>query len=134
MAGGAVSWKSKKQGCVAQSSSEAEYMALASAVKEAIWLHNIFGLTAAQSEKKPVLVFVDNQGAIKMAKNDSSSTRTKHIDIQYHFVRDCLAKNLFSVDYCPTQDMAADLLTKPLQRVLLEKFRSKLGLSALMSS
>ncbi len=70
--------------------------------------------------KKPVLVFVDNQGAIKMAKNDSSSTRTKHIDIQYRFVRDCLAKNLFYVDYCPTQDMAADLLTKPLQRVLLE--------------
>ncbi len=81
MAGGAVSWKSKKQGCVAQSSSEAEYMALASAVKEAIWLHHIFGLTAAQSEKKPVLVFVDNQGAIKMAKNESSSTRTQHIDI-----------------------------------------------------
>ncbi len=77
----------KKQGCVAQSSSEAEYMALASAVKEAIWVQNIFGLTAAQSEKKPVLVFVDNQGAIKMAKKDLSSTRTKH---NRHSVSFCL--------------------------------------------
>ncbi len=49
-----------------------------------------------------------------MAKNDSSSTRTKHIDIQHHFVRDSLSKNKFSIEYYSTKDMAADLLTKPL--------------------
>ncbi len=63
-----------------------------------------------------------------MSKNDTSSTRTKHIDIQYHFVKDSLSKNMFSIDYCPTENMAADILTKPLQRVLLEKFKTELGL------
>ncbi len=128
MAGGAISWKSKKQGCVAQSSSEAEYMALSSAVKEAIWLSKIFDLTTSQSDTNPIAIFVDNQAAIKMSKNDTSSTRTKHIDIQYHFVRDALRKHLFTIVYCPTNDMAADILTKPLQRVLQERFRLALGL------
>ncbi len=81
MAGGAISWKSKKQDCVAQSSSEGEYMALAFGEKEAIWLWKIFQHTTSQSATDPVLIFVDNQREIKMTKNDSSSTRTKHIDI-----------------------------------------------------
>ncbi len=134
MAGGAVSWKSKKQGCVAQSSSEAEYMALSSAAKEAIWLSKIFAVAESESDRRPVLIFVDNQGAIKMSKNDSSSTRTKHIDIQYHFVRDSLAKKLLSIDFCATQEMAADILTKPLARVLLQKFAFILGLKPFESS
>ncbi len=87
MAGAVVNWKSKKQGCVAQLSSEAEYMALSSAVKEGIWLRKIFE-TAVLQRTPPVLTFADNQGASKMAKNDSSSIRTKHIDIQHNFVRD----------------------------------------------
>ncbi len=65
-----------------------------------------------------------------MSKNDTSSTRTKHIDIQYHFVKDSLSKHMFSIDYCSAEKMAADLLTKPLQRVLLDKFKTKLGLQA----
>ncbi len=95
MAGGAVSWKSEKQGCVAQSSSESEYMGLSSAVKEAIWLSKIFELTDSDRDRKPVLIFVDNQEAIKMSNSDSSGTRTKHIEIQYHFIRDSLAKKCF---------------------------------------
>ncbi len=63
-----------------------------------------------------------------MEKNKSSSTRTKHIDIQHHFVRDSLSKNKFSIGYCSTKEMAADLLTKPLERVLGERFKTSLGL------
>ncbi len=84
--------------------------------------------TEPQSKTAPILIFVDNQGAIKISKNDTSSTRTKHIDIQYHFVKDSLSKHMFSIDYCPTKNMAAYLLTKPLQRVFLEMFKTKLGL------
>ncbi len=84
--------------------------------------------TEPQSKTVPILIFVDNQGAIKISKNDTSSTRTKHIEIQYHFVKDSLSKQMFSIDYCPTKNMAAYLLTKPLQRVLLEMFKTKLGL------
>ncbi len=120
MAGGTISWKSKKQGCVAQSSAEAEYMAPASAVKEAIWLGNIFKIIVAQGPDTTIRIFEDNQVAIQMAKNDSSSARTKHIDIQYIFVRDSLRKNLFTIAYCPTNEMVADVLTKPVQKVLLK--------------
>ena len=123
MAGGAVSWKSRKQGCVALSSSEAEYMALCAAVKESIWLSNIFRSITASEEYEPICINVDNQGSINMARNDVSGTRTKHIDIQYHFVRDSLDKNLYTMQYCPTSEMAADLLTKPLPRLLLHKFK-----------
>ncbi len=130
MAGGAVSWKSKKQGCIALPSCEAEYMALASSVKEAIWLRNIFGFITSQSKYSPILLQVENQGAIKVSKNDSFSTRTKHIDIQYHFVRDSLSKNLFSIQYCPTSEMAVDILTRPLQSALHEQFRSDIGLNS----
>lgn len=131
MAGAAISWKSKKQGCVARSSSEAEYMALAAAAQEAIWLRNIFRFAQDGSTVSPTTIMVDNQGAIKMARNDSSGTRTKHIDIQYHFVRDSLSKELFAIDYCPTTDMTADILTKPLARSLLERHKTRLGLSSI---
>ena len=133
MAGAAVSWKSHKQSCVAQSSSEAEYMALSAAVKEAIWLSNIVGFGCGSSSADPILINVDNQGSIKMARNDASGTRTKHIDIRYHFVRDSLLKTLFGIDYCPTSDMAADLLTKPLQRVQFIKLREMIGVSDISS-
>ena len=131
MAGGAVSWKSKKQGPVAQSSAEAEYMALAAAASEAIWLSNIYGFTQVSKNTSLIEVMADNQGAIKMARNDSSGVRTKHIDIKYHFVRDSIAAKLFRIDYCPTTDMAADILTKPLERVLLNRHTGTLGVTAL---
>ena len=85
MAGSAVSWKAKKQGCVAQPSAEAEYMELAAAASEGIWLSNIFSFTTSSVPARLVQILADNQGAIKKARNDSSSTRTKHINIKYHF-------------------------------------------------
>ena len=66
-----------------------------------------------------------------MSRNDSSSTRTKHIDIQYHFVRDSHDKNLFDVEFCSTSDMTADILTKPLARTLLQKHSKAIGLKSL---
>lgn len=134
MAGGAVSWKSSKQGCVAQSSSEAEYIALSTAVKEAIWMKNLFSFVLQQPLIDTVLLYVDNQGSIKMAKNDISGTRTKHIDIQYHFARDSLAKNLYRIEYIPTSEMVADIFTKPLQTQLFRRFRNRLGLLSMSTS
>eukprot|EP00171_Calliarthron_tuberculosum_P001876 IDg1876t1 len=120
ISGGLVSWKSKKQTCVAQSSSKAEYIALSIAVKEAIWIQEIFKFLMPDHYQSPILLFVDNQGSIKMAKNDASGTRTKHIDVRYHFARDMLSKNLYTIEYIPTSLMVADILTKPLQRLLFK--------------
>lgn len=63
---------------------------------------------------KPILIFVDSQGSIKMAKNDVSGTRTKLIDIRYHFESDLLFRNHYTTEYIPTSSMIAYILTKTL--------------------
>ena len=128
MSNAAVCWKSKKQGCIAQSSSEAKYIALATAVKESVWLTKLLNIVTPFHYKKSPRIYVDNQGSISIAKKNTSATRTKHIDIQYHFARDCLEKGLYQIAYIPTAEMIADILTKPLSRLLFQKFREKLGL------
>ena len=72
---------------------------------------------------------VDNQGSIKMAKNDMSSTRTKHIDIKYHLVRDMVHEKRIALEYVPTTEMVADVLTKPLDRVLFERHIRSMGIT-----
>lgn len=127
VAGGAVSWKSKKQSVVTTSTAEAEYLAMGSAAQECIWISRLFNFASGRSTLQPE-VYVDNQGSIKMAKNDASGNRTKHIDIKYHLVRDLLNEGKFKLSYCPSNDMVADILTKPLAKVLFQKHYSSLGL------
>ena len=100
------------------------------AAKEAIWLCKMWGHLRKGTECTPVQIKVDNQGAICVAKNTSSSRRTKHIDIRYHFVRDQTLKGTIKFQYCPTEHMQADMLTKPLARVKFEKFREELAINS----
>ena len=83
--GGAVSWSSKRQDTISLSTTEAEYIALSHAAKEAIWIRNfiseIFG-----SVTDPILINSDNQSAIALAKDSCYHAHTKHIDIRYHFI------------------------------------------------
>lgn len=127
VSGGAVSWKSKKQTVVTTSTAEAEYMALGSAAQECVWLGRILNFAIADRSEIPSLL-VDNQGSIRMAKNDISGNRTKHIDIKYHLVRDLLRENHFALKYCASAEMTADIFTKPLDKTLYERFRAKMGL------
>ena len=84
---GAISWSSKRQATVALSSTEAEYMALTQATKKAIWLRSLLAELNYTQECSTTL-FEDNQSAIALAKNPVHHTRSKHIDIQHHFVRE----------------------------------------------
>ena len=125
--GGAVSWESRKQRTVALSSTEAEYMALTEASKEAIHLKGL--LKFLNSEDTPeVIVFSDNQGALKLAENPVFHARTKHIDIRHHFVREAINNGSFQLCYVSTEEMAADVLTKGLPRSKHDKCRSLIGL------
>ena len=121
LAGGAVTWKSRKQSTVALSSTEAEYMAVAMATSEALWLKNLlFELAVSSiSISRPLSIFCDNQGCVFVTKNPKEHSRLKHIDLRYMFVRDAVEKNKISVSFCSTSVMAADVLTKPLAK---EKF------------
>ena len=127
MGSGAVSWSSKKQTTVALSSTEAEYIAAVAAGKEALWYRQFlrelkFDITSASP------LYVDNQSALATLRNPEHQGRMKHLDIAHLWIRDEVQRNTIDVRYCPTADMVADILTKPLPRILVEKHRLALGL------
>ena len=86
--GGAVSWLSKKQATVALSTAEAEYVAHNQAAQEGIWLRRL--LSALGMKAISTVILENNQGAIAMVKNPVDHSRTKHIDIRYHYIRECV--------------------------------------------
>ncbi|KAK3894704.1 hypothetical protein Pcinc_001550 [Petrolisthes cinctipes] len=115
LGGGPVSWSSKKQSCVALSTAEAEYMALASAIQEAVWLRKL-AVDIQIDCKSPLLLYEDNQSTIAMSKNPQFLGKTKHIDIKFHYVREKCNENVIQLVYCPINDMIADIFTKGLNK------------------
>jgi hypothetical protein len=107
---GAVSWKAKKQVVTALSTLEAEYMAMTQAAKEAVWIRQL--IRELGSSLDAVTLFGDNQGAISLARNAVFHYRTKHIDVQYHFIREQVANGTIDLQYLATDQMVADILTK----------------------
>jgi len=124
---GAISWRSKKQPIISLSSMEAEYIALADAAKEGIWLNRLEKEIFPENTPK-VILLEDNQSTIKTAKNDIINERSKHIDVRYHFIRENIQADKLEIRYCPTDQMVADALTKPLGRTKLELFVAEMGL------
>jgi len=125
--GGAVSWCSKRQPTVATSTTEAEYMALSTAAKEAIWLNKIVK-ELQLSSVTPISVYCDNNGAINLSKNNVYHGRTKHIDIQHHFVREAVKNGHIVVKRIETSKMIADNLTKTVNRPKHELCAGSIGL------
>lgn len=126
LGGSPVSWEAHKQRTVALSSTEAEYMAISEATKEALYLSALL-----ESMKMPcecVTLLNDNQGAIKLTENDSFHARTKHIDVRHHFIRDACARGMVELKYLPTSKMPADMLTKGLGKIKHYECMSNLGM------
>ena len=128
--GTAVSWRSKKQSCVALSTAEAEYMALASAAQEAVWMRQLIGDLTTTSTT-PMTIYEDNQSAISMAKNPQFHGRAKHIGIKHHFIREQVEKGTVVLQYCQSEDMTADILTKGLNKDQFHKLRTMTGVKRL---
>jgi len=127
--GAAVSWASKKQASVALSSTEAEYMSLTQGVKEALWLAELLADLGALRHKSEIRqVQCDNQGVIALTKNPQYHARTKHIDMQYHFLQQHIESGSIQLTYCPTHEIVADSFTKPLPCPLFETHVLGLGL------
>uniref|UniRef100_A0A5S6QJM5 Reverse transcriptase Ty1/copia-type domain-containing protein n=1 Tax=Trichuris muris TaxID=70415 RepID=A0A5S6QJM5_TRIMR len=122
-----VAWTSRKQSTVALSSTEAEYMAASCACRELLWLRVLLedlGIPA----NGPTMIFKDNQACIKMADSNWSGARTKHIDVCYHHLRDLREQNVITLQYCPSNNMLADILTKPLCKEKFLRLSLLLGL------
>ena len=111
-AGGAVAWSSKLQATVACSTAEAEYLSAAAAAKEASWLRHTAAAMGIACPA-PLVLRCDNQAALQLAHAEGIPTRTKHIGVAAHYVRDCLlAHRVLQVSYVSTHENAADFLTK----------------------
>ncbi|XP_063371843.1 uncharacterized protein LOC134660073 [Cydia amplana] len=124
-AGAAISWASKKQRSVALSTAELEYTALTEAAKEAVHLRSLFrdlGIDFGQ-----ITIWSDNQAAIKLGHNPIVSSKSKHIDLKVHYIRDCVKEGVLKIEYKCTEEMEADLLTKALPGPRLAMLRGKLG-------
>jgi hypothetical protein len=121
-----ISWSCKKQATVARSSTEAEYKALANAAAEVQWLHS-FHTELGQTPPSSTVLWCDNIGATYLSANPVFHARTKHIEIDFHFVRDMVASKTLLVQFVSTNDQLADLLTKPLSSPRFVLFRSKLN-------
>ena len=123
--GPVLSWKSKKQPTVALSSCESEYVALCASVQESVYLGRLLH-ELLQKSFEPVIIHVDNQGAIDLAKNPTHHDRSKHIDIKYHFSRECVSKGKVEVVHVPSESNVADMMTKAVSKGKLLKFRDTL--------
>jgi hypothetical protein len=129
MSGGAVSWSSKVQPTVAVSTAEAEYMAAASAVREGLWLRKLL-CDLDVGARGPVLIHCDSQAAIKLLGNPIVSARSKHIDVLHHFARERVARGEVCFEYCCTERMIADALTKAVPQHKFELCCAGMGLRA----
>lgn len=117
-----ISWKSRRQPTVALSTCEAEYIGLAATTQESLYLTqllNNMGIGSYECTK----MYGDNQGAIALSKNPVNRQRSKHIDIRHHFLRDVLLDGKIDIVYCPTENMVADIFTKPATKVKMNKFQ-----------
>lgn len=127
MQGGAVSWNSRKQQTVALSTTEAEYMAMASATQEAIWLRNL--QNELFNNTTQIIVYGDNKSALQLAEKPTTfHPRTKHIDIRHHFVRDAISNNQVKFVHKSTEHMTADMLTKAVPTMKHNKCRDEMNL------
>uniref|UniRef100_A0A803L0D4 Reverse transcriptase Ty1/copia-type domain-containing protein n=1 Tax=Chenopodium quinoa TaxID=63459 RepID=A0A803L0D4_CHEQI len=121
-----VSWSSRKQATVALSSAEAEYISATSAACEAVWLRRILK-DLQQDTEGPTTIYCDNMSAIAMTKNPVFHSRTKHIEIRHHFIRELVEKQEIGLQFCKTGEQLADIFTKALPTDKFLHFRRELG-------
>jgi Reverse transcriptase (RNA-dependent DNA polymerase) len=127
-ANGAITWRSSKQPVTVQSSTEAEYIALWEAGKEASWLQNLYR-ELRLTQQNPTKITCDNTGAVAIAKNPIFHKRTKHINSRFHWVREKVQAGRFEAEICRTEEQTANVLTKALPRPKYERHTKEMGLS-----
>ncbi|MCO5600619.1 hypothetical protein L7F22_054734 [Adiantum nelumboides] len=132
MAGGEVSWSSRLQTCVTQSTTEAEYVAASEACKEAIWLGRLV-IDLGIKEETPML-HCDSQSAIQLARNPVYHSKTKHVDVNYHFIREMVEDKQVQLVKVHTTNNPTDLLTKGLPGESFAHCRKLLGVGSYMTT
>lgn len=125
---GPVAWCSRKQGVVATSTTDAEYIAAHDAAKEIVWLRQLLEDINFQ-QQGPTILFCDNAAAQKLIQNPIFHRRSKHIDIKFHYTRDLIKQKLIDIQHVSSELQLADILTKPLTRGKFENNRNQLNIT-----
>ncbi|XP_055309645.1 uncharacterized protein LOC129573283 [Sitodiplosis mosellana] len=125
--GNTISWGTHKQNTVSQSSTEAEYAALAETINEAVWIKELIGELGIEI-KHAITIHEDNQSTINAAQEPRNHKRMKHIAVKFNYVRDTINKEIIQLKYIPTGEQIADIMTKGLGRIQFVKLRSDLNL------
>jgi hypothetical protein len=129
VAGGAITWKSKKQTIITMSSTESEYVALSEAGREAFWLRNPYD-ELGFPQMGPTVTKSDNEGSVILSHNPQFHARTKHIKIRHHWVRDLVNDKVLNMQSCRDPEQTADILTKPLPKPKHQRHRYEVGMGA----
>ena len=133
---GAISWKWKLQECTSTSTTEAEYVAASDAAKEALWLGRLaHTLRQVNSDSAPV-VYSDSQGVVALSKNHVHHNASKHINVRYHIIQDCVISRKFGLEKISTTDnvQVADGMTKCLSADRFRSVRHQMGVMTNRSS
>lgn len=129
MANGIVTWASQRQKLVSLSTTESEYIAAATASREAVWLRTLLTGMGHRCDE-PTILYIDNQSTIRLVRNPEFHKRTKHIDVKYHYIREKVENPEISVAFVPTETQLADIFTKALPRNRFRDLCASLGMSA----
>src|SRR5271168_2337604 len=117
-------WQSRAQKTIALSSTEAEYMALSDCSRQAVWIKSL--LSELGINVLPIHINGDNQGSIFIGSNPVQEKRFKHIDIRYHYIRQCIEDKKISLYFVPGSENPADMFTKNLGKLKFLQFRDQL--------
>ena len=126
LGGNIITWNSQKQRVVSLSSCESEYIAAATGACQGVWLSRLLA-DLTNSEVKKFRLLIDNKSALELSKNPVYHERTKHIDIRFHYIRECVADGVVELEHVRTDDQLADILTKALGRIRFAELRRQLG-------
>ena len=126
--GGLIVGQSELQTTIATSTTEAEYQAAATAIKEGLWIRN-FIKHLLNTKEVSVTINIDNQSTLRLLKNPQSITKAKHIDVQHHFIRERAARKEVKLTNCPTEEMLANFLTKQVPSSKFNKSIKGLGMN-----
>ena len=125
-----VSWLSKKQSSISLSTVEDEYIAGTSCCTQVIWMKQTLEDLLVKYED-PILISCDNMSSINISRNHVMHSKTKHIPIKYHFIRDQVSQKVVKVEYVDTKEHIADIFTKPLPKEEFEHVRENMGVISL---
>ena len=126
--GGPISWSSKQQPLVALSTCKAEYIACSHCACHIIWLRSLFHELGI-SQTKPSILYCDNQGTVACTHDPHAHSKMKHIDIRFHFIRSCVNQRIIDIYHIPGIENPADLLTKPLEKVIHQKWITRINMN-----